>query len=156
MAFISRNNESRLASISWNFTKRNFVENPKQQSLITVYLWPTKENELLFLFAANKRKFAVSVFRLRQTNGSCCFPFVLFLCTEFRKHGDMDRETWDMETKTWKHGELDMRQWRQWHMDTGTWTCRHKHGYMDVETWTWICTWTWRHGHGYMDVETWT
>jgi hypothetical protein len=41
----------------------------KQQSLIAVYHLPTMENKLRFPFpfAANKRKFAVSVFRLQQT-----------------------------------------------------------------------------------------
>jgi hypothetical protein len=31
-----------------------------------------------FRFAEKKRKFAVSVFHLQQTNGSCRFPLVLF------------------------------------------------------------------------------
>jgi hypothetical protein len=31
-----------------------------------------------FPLAANKQNFAVSVFRLQQTNGSCRFPLVLF------------------------------------------------------------------------------
>jgi hypothetical protein len=43
-------------------------------------------------------------------------------------------------------------------------TCRHGHGDMDMETWTWrhghgdmnMETWTWRHGHGDMDMEAWT
>jgi hypothetical protein len=41
---------------------------------------PWKKN-LYFPFplAANKQKFAVSVFRLQQTNGSCRFPLVLFI-----------------------------------------------------------------------------
>jgi hypothetical protein len=34
----------------------------------------------MFPFAANKQKFAVSIFRLEHTqkNGSCCFPLVPF------------------------------------------------------------------------------
>jgi hypothetical protein len=39
----------------------------KQQSSITVYRLLTKENKLLF---------SVFVFRLQQTNGSCCFPCI--------------------------------------------------------------------------------
>jgi hypothetical protein len=31
-----------------------------------------------FLFSANKQKFAISVFHLRQTNRSCCFPLIMF------------------------------------------------------------------------------
>jgi hypothetical protein len=42
-----------------------------------------------FLFLANKRKFAVSIFRLQKANESCRFPF-----EEFWKHGDEDMETW--------------------------------------------------------------
>jgi hypothetical protein len=38
----------------------------------------TKENKHRFPFAGNKRKFAVSVFCLQQTNRSCRFPLVPF------------------------------------------------------------------------------
>jgi hypothetical protein len=48
-----------------------------KQSLITVYLWPTKENKLPFPFAANKQK----------------LPFSVSSVAEFQKHGDMDMET---------------------------------------------------------------
>jgi hypothetical protein len=48
----------------------------KQQSLITVYNLPNNENKLPS--AANKRKFAVSGFRLQQTNGGFRFPLVPF------------------------------------------------------------------------------
>jgi hypothetical protein len=42
----------------------------------------TSDFRFLFLFAANKWKFAVSVFHLQQRKGSCYFPFVLFsLCS---------------------------------------------------------------------------
>jgi hypothetical protein len=41
-----------------------------------------KKGKQTFIFrfplAENKRKFAVSVFRLQQTNGSCRFPLVPF------------------------------------------------------------------------------
>jgi hypothetical protein len=39
-----------------------------------------QENKLYFMFqfAANKGKFAISVFCLQQTNGSCCFLLVSF------------------------------------------------------------------------------
>jgi hypothetical protein len=51
-----------------------------QQSLITVYRLSTKENKLLFsaLFAAKKRKFVISIFRLQQTNRNCSFLAVMF------------------------------------------------------------------------------
>jgi hypothetical protein len=39
-----------------------------------------------FSFAANKRKFAVSVFRLQQTNGNCRFQLVPFsICSGVSK-----------------------------------------------------------------------
>jgi hypothetical protein len=50
----------------------------KQQTAIITYRLPTKKNKLPFSLAENKRKFAVSVFHLRQTNESCCFPLVSF------------------------------------------------------------------------------
>jgi hypothetical protein len=52
---------------------------------------------LPFPFAANKWKFAVSVFRLKKTNGSCCFPLVpSSTCgiLETWRHGHEDLETW--------------------------------------------------------------
>jgi hypothetical protein len=54
----------------------------KQQSLITVHHFPSKENQLPF--AAKKWKFAV--FLLQQTNRSYRFPFA-----EFWKHGDIHK-----------------------------------------------------------------
>jgi hypothetical protein len=44
----------------------------------------------LYLFAENKRKFVVSVFRLQKTNGSCPFllvPFSVCVMPETWKHG---------------------------------------------------------------------
>jgi hypothetical protein len=41
-----------------------------------VYRLPTRENR--FPFTKNKRRPAISFFRLQQTNGSCPFPLVLF------------------------------------------------------------------------------
>jgi hypothetical protein len=35
-----------------------------------------EENKFRFLFAANNWKFAISVFRLQQTNGTYSFPLV--------------------------------------------------------------------------------
>jgi hypothetical protein len=68
-------------------------------------------------FASQGKQMSVILFRLHQTNGSlpfpfsvaenngsCRFPLVPF--SEFRKRGDMDKETWrhgDMETWTWRH-----------------------------------------------------
>jgi hypothetical protein len=51
--------------------------NKKQQSSITIYRLLTKENKRPFSFAANKRKFAASMFRLQKTNG-CRFQLVPF------------------------------------------------------------------------------
>jgi hypothetical protein len=48
----------------------------KTAIVVTIYFLPTKENKPPFLFAANKWKFAVSVFRLQQTNGICRFPYI--------------------------------------------------------------------------------
>jgi hypothetical protein len=45
----------------------------------TAYRLPTKEKNLpLFIFCVteNQQKFAVSVFRLQQTNRSCRFPYI--------------------------------------------------------------------------------
>ncbi len=52
----------------------------RQQLLITVYLLLTKETNfcILFPFASNKWKFAVSILHLQQTNGSCRFLFIPF------------------------------------------------------------------------------
>ncbi len=67
----------------------------KQRSSITVYCKPTKENifHFQFPFAANKRKFAVSVCPLQQTNGSCCFPLVLFSLVPFSVYIYLYRKT---------------------------------------------------------------
>jgi hypothetical protein len=62
------------------------------ESSFTVYLLPTKENK--FLFAANKRKFAVSLFS--KTFLSCCLPLVPFSVggiPETWCHGHEDMET---------------------------------------------------------------
>jgi hypothetical protein len=68
----------------------------------------------LFAFAANKRKFSASVFRLQKTHGSCHFLIDPFsVCG---KHGGM--ETWkhrDIDMETWKHGEIET--WRHGHRD---------------------------------------
>ncbi len=95
------------------------------------------------LFAANKRKWPVSVCEIPETwrHG----------------HGDMEMETWNIETQTW-----DMETWRN--RDIGTWTWRHGHGDMDIETSTSrhghrdmdIETWAWRHRHGDIDMKMWT
>jgi hypothetical protein len=42
-----------------------------------------QKSVFLFLFTANKRKFAVSVFCLHKTKGSCRFPLVPFSVREF-------------------------------------------------------------------------
>jgi hypothetical protein len=57
----------------------------KQQSLITIYRLPTKENKHLvsvFPFAANGGKFAGSVFCLQQTYGSRRFQQLQALLLE--------------------------------------------------------------------------
>ncbi len=78
----------------------------KQQSSITIYRLLTKENKLPF--SANKRKFAVFVFHLQQTNWSCFFPLVSFPFVVFQKHGDGHMEKW-------RHGEME--SWRQEDME---------------------------------------
>jgi hypothetical protein len=88
--------EARLVSLIPRTTLHSDSEQArflKHQSLIIVYCLPTKEKMSFFPSAANKREFAVSVFYLQQTDGSCCFPLVLFSVAEFRKRGDMDMET---------------------------------------------------------------
>jgi hypothetical protein len=63
----------------------------------TVFRLPTKETNVHspFRFAANKRKFAVSVFRLDKTSGSCRFPLVPFSVCGIRICGNMDTvHTW--------------------------------------------------------------
>ncbi len=125
----------------------------KQQWSIAVPLIicrPSKANfRFPFPFGANKRKFAVSVFCLQLTNGSCRFPLVLFSVCRIQeiwrawKHGDRDMETWRHRHEIWKRG--DMETWRQGDMDTRT--RRHGHGDMDMETWIG------RHGQGYMDMR---
>jgi hypothetical protein len=89
----------------------------KQQSSISVYCLLTNENKRLFLFpfAANKKKFAVSIFSMHKMIGSCCFPLVLFFCCGV--------------PETWRHGHEDMETW------TGDIDWRHRHRNMDLETW---------------------
>jgi hypothetical protein len=48
----------------------SFADQRKQTSV--------KQASIFIPFAANKRKFAVSVFHLQQTNGDCHFPLVPF------------------------------------------------------------------------------
>ncbi len=93
----------------------------------------------------------------KQTSFSVCstqtevavFCQFCFLFAEFRKHEDMDMETWrhgnieaqtdmrlvNMETCTWRrvHGDVYMETWRHGHgdLDMKTWTCRHGHGGME-------------------------
>ncbi len=75
-----------------------------------------------FLFAANKRKFVISVFCLQKNTEVAVFCQFHFPFVTFRKHGD--GETWrhgNMETcrrgdiKAWKHG--NMQTWRRGHRD---------------------------------------
>jgi hypothetical protein len=63
----------------------------------------TKDNKVRFPFpfAANKRKFFVSVFRWQKTNGNCHFSLVLF--SDLRN--SENEETW-----TCRNG--DMETWR--------------------------------------------
>ncbi len=82
------------------------------------FFLPSKINfRFPFPFAANKRNFAVSVFRLQQTNENCRFPFA-----ECRKHGDGDMENEVMETRrhrymeTWRH--RDIETWRHGGIET--------------------------------------
>jgi hypothetical protein len=70
----------------------------KQQSsrIIIVYRSPVKEKiyfRFPFSFAANKRKFAISVFHLQKASGSCFFPLVPFSGAETWRQGDGDMES---------------------------------------------------------------
>jgi hypothetical protein len=91
-----------------------------------------------FSFASDKRKFAVSVFRLQKTNEVAIFFQFRFLFVEFRKCEDVDMEG---DMKTLRHG--DMESWRQ--EDKKTWS------HEDMETRRQGDMETWRHG----DMETW-
>ncbi len=98
------------------FKRRRWARLLKQQLSITIYCLPTKKTNfhIPFPFAANKQKFAVSIFRLQKTIGSCRFPLVPFSVSSvfrLRKHGDIHG---DMET--WKHA--DMQTWRPADMET--------------------------------------
>jgi hypothetical protein len=87
----------------------------EQQTSITVYRLPTKENKLLFSvsvcskqtevchfrfpFSANKRKLPLSVnmiIRLRNPGN-----------LEAWRHEDADMETWRHRHETWKHREME-------------------------------------------------
>jgi hypothetical protein len=79
----------------------------------------SEENKVPFSISicSKQKKFAISVFRWQQTNGSCRFPFAV--------GGDMKI---NMNMKI----GMDMNEVIKKDMDD------------DVETWTW--TWTWNHG----------
>ncbi len=49
----------------------------KQQTSITVFCWPTKENKLLFSICRKQREVCYFIFCLHQTNGSCRFPYFI-------------------------------------------------------------------------------
>jgi hypothetical protein len=56
-----------------------------------------------FLFTANKGKFAVSIFHLKRTKGSCQFlllPFYVCGISETWRHGDGEMETWRHRRET--------------------------------------------------------
>jgi hypothetical protein len=58
-----------------------------------------------FPSAANKWKFAISVFLLLKTNGSChflLFPFSVCGIPETWRHGHGDMEAW-----RWRHGNME-------------------------------------------------
>jgi hypothetical protein len=65
----------------------------KQQSSVTVNRSPTKEKTNFYFpcaVGANKQEFAVSFFRLQQTNGNCSFPLLpLFVCV-FKWYGPFE------------------------------------------------------------------
>jgi hypothetical protein len=104
------------SSLQIGFIKilNNCVETKKKRK--------SKENKppFMFLFRANKKKFAVSVFRLPFSVSSA---FHLW----FQKRGDKD---------TWRHGDEDMGKWRHGHKETRR--------YGDLETWD-LETRRWRH-----------
>ncbi len=63
-----------------NKYNHRWVRQLTRQTSIPVYLLSIKDPNFHFPFpfAANKWKFVISVFRLQQTNVSCCFPLVPF------------------------------------------------------------------------------
>ncbi len=104
-----------------------------KQRVLFIVCRPRKTNfRFLFLFAANKWIFAISIPFSVSAFSVCGIP-------ETWRDGyrDMGIESW-----TWRHGHGGM--------DMGAWTWGHGHGGMDMEAWTW------RHGHGGMEMEAWT
>jgi hypothetical protein len=114
----------------------------------------------VFPLAANKRKFAVFVFPLQQTNGICCFPLTPFsVCSSvsmevdfwiFRGSQNFFRISFTSvdSLKTWIHGDIDMETWKHGEMET--W----RHAGMDIETWRhgYMETRIWKHENGDMDI----
>jgi hypothetical protein len=83
-----------------------------------------------FAYVANKQEFAISVFRLQKTNGSCRFPLVPFsICgiMEAWRHGHRDMET-RRHRDIYCRGVGYMYRWR--HGNIETYTCT-----VDMETW---------------------
>jgi hypothetical protein len=76
--------------ITLRYGRLRWASSLKQQSSIIVYRLATKENKLLFLFAASKRKFVVSVFHLQQKKRTLLYSLVLFsvcivyMCCRFK------------------------------------------------------------------------
>jgi hypothetical protein len=80
------------------------LQNPEQkQTSVYISIW-RKQTEV-----------SVFIFHLQQTNGSCCFPMVLFSVCRI--------------LETWRHG--DMQTWRPRHEDIAIWK-NWRHG--DMET----------------------
>ncbi len=63
----------------------------KQQSSITVYRLPTKENKLSFSISVSSK----------QTEVAVSFTYFRLLFAEFRQHGDMEK------IETWRHGNME-------------------------------------------------
>jgi hypothetical protein len=67
----------------------------RQQSSITVYCLPTKENKRPFSVSVCSKQTKVFFFRLQKTNGSCHFQLV-----PLRNYQNVDVETWTRRQQT--------------------------------------------------------
>ncbi len=102
------------------FGRHRWARLLKQQMLITVYCLLTKKTNFRFPFPfeANKRKFALSVYRLQQTNRSCRFPLVPYIY--------IDRQgSWDKTDYISRHSVKTLHRFItiQWRIFCGTRSC---------------------------------
>jgi hypothetical protein len=96
----------------------------KQQSSITIYHLPIKENKLPFSISVCSKQTEVCCFHFPFASNQFCFQFCGIL--ETWRHGDENMETWRHRHETWRHGDMDMD--------------------MDMERWRRAGMEAWRHG----------